>query len=249
MWKTVFISHIAEEKELAFFIKGFIEEAFLGLIEVFVSCDRDSENLGQKWLSSIRSSLKLCCLEIVLCSQKSIQNPWINFEAGAGWIRGIPVIPICHSGAEPSTLPVPLRLLPAAQANEKSSMILLLPVLAEAIGSKVPVYDFTDFVSRIKIFESQYLFWDDCNRIFSEIHAFNAQIVPTLKKGETFHIALQESEIRFFADRLPFLKSHVLIDLQKTGGVKMTNSGTFYDFDIVCLPRLRQTLIDPNFRV
>lgn len=249
MWKTVFISHIAEEKDLAFFVKSFVEEAFLGLIEVSISSDRDGLSARPKWPNNIANSRKSCCLEIILCSQKSIQNPWLSLEAEAGRARGIHVIALCHSGVEPLTLPAPLRLFQAAKANDISSMIRLLPVLAESIGSKVPIYDFTDFVNRIKLFESQHVFWDDCNRIFSEINACNGQIVPALKKGQTIHIALEESEISFFENRLPFLKSNVLIDLQRTGSVKMTNSGTFYYFNIVCLPRLRQTLIDPNFKV
>jgi len=44
--KIVFISHIKEEKELALQVKHFIEDAFLGIIDVFVSSDENSIPLG-----------------------------------------------------------------------------------------------------------------------------------------------------------------------------------------------------------
>lgn len=106
----VFISHITPEKEVAIAFKELIEESFLNMIEVFVSSDGESINMGQRWLESITVALKKCSIEIVLCSPQSVQRPWINFEAGAAWIRDIPVIPLCHSGMEPSKLPVPLNL-------------------------------------------------------------------------------------------------------------------------------------------
>ncbi len=205
MKNLVFISHIYEEKDIALLVKVFIEEAFLGLIDVFISSDKDSISLGQKWLNSITDSLKNCSIEIILCSPESIKRPWINFEAGAGWIRDIPVIPLCHSGIEPSNLPLPLNLLQAAKANEISSLNMLLPVLAQAIGSKDPTYDFTDFVKKVKDFEAQYTFWAQCNKIFHDIHQFNNQIIPALKSNKNINISLTDFDIRFFESFSPFL--------------------------------------------
>lgn len=95
----IFISHITEEKEIAIELKKLIEKKILGMMEVFVSSDENSIKLGHKWLEDITYALKNCVIEIILCSSESIKRPWINFEAGAGWIReNIPVIPLCHSG-------------------------------------------------------------------------------------------------------------------------------------------------------
>ena len=158
----VFISHITEEKEIAIAFKELIESNFLGMLDVFVSSDEDSIHMGQKWLDRISNGLKTCAIEIVLCSPISISRPWINFEAGAGWVRDIPVIPLCHSGIEPATLPIPLNLLQAAKANEVSSLKLIFPVLAQAIGAKTPNIDFDDFVAKVAKFEIRYTFWDAC---------------------------------------------------------------------------------------
>lgn len=95
---VVFISHITEEKEMAMELKKLIEESFLGMLDVFVSSDENSISSGSKWLDNITSALSSCAIELILCSPNSVKRPWINFEAGAGWVRDIPVIPLCHSG-------------------------------------------------------------------------------------------------------------------------------------------------------
>ncbi len=249
MKSLVFISHIFEEKDIAFLVKDFIEEAFLGMIDVFISSDKDSISLGQKWLNSITDSLKNCSIEIILCSPESIKRPWINFEAGAGWIRDIPVIPLCHSGIEPSNLPLPLNLLQAAKANEISNLNMLLPVLAQAIGSKNPSYDFTEFVKKVKDFEAQYTFWGQCNKIFQDINQFNNQIVPALKLNKNISISLTDFDIKFFESFSPFLKTHNLIDFKKIGGVQMTPTGTFYGCEINVLPDLQKIMNDTNFKI
>ncbi len=151
--KIVFISHIAEEKEIALELKVLIESSFLGMIDIFVSSDYESVHLGRKWLDDITSSLRNCDLEIIVCSPKSVERPWINFEAGAGWIRDIDVIPLCHSGMEPANLPVPLNLLQAGKATEESSLKGIFQTLANTIGSKIPNADFGVFIDKVKNFE------------------------------------------------------------------------------------------------
>lgn len=155
----VFISHITEERELAHKVKKLIEDSFLGMMEVFVSSDETSISAGSRWLDNISEALGTCSIELILCSPKSIQRPWINFEAGAGWVRGIPVIPLCHSGMEPSKLPIPLNLLQSIKLSEISGLKLLIPVLSKAINSNEPKIDFSDFIKDVSLFEEIYTFW------------------------------------------------------------------------------------------
>lgn len=145
----IFISHITEEKELALELKQLLEEKFLGMIEIFVSSDEESIALGTRWLDNISNALGSCAIELILCSPQSVKRPWINFEAGAGWIRNISVVPLCHSGMEPSKLPIPLNLLQAIRLSEVSGLKLLLPLIANAIGSAEPKVDFSDFVNKV----------------------------------------------------------------------------------------------------
>ena len=155
---VVFISHITEEKEMAVALKELIGESFLGMMEIFVSSDEESLPMGSRWLDNVTEALKTCSIELILCSPQSVKRPWINFEAGAGWIRDIPVIPLCHSGMEPGKLPVPLNLLQSAKIDDISSLKLIFHVLASAIGANIPKTVFDDFVVKMKELEKKYTF-------------------------------------------------------------------------------------------
>ena len=108
--KRVFISHISSEAQLSQHLKQRIERDFLGLVDIFVSSDQKSIQAGSKWLEEVDKALRSADLQIVMCSKESVGRPWVNFEAGAVWLRGIPVIPFCHSGLHLSDLPVPLSM-------------------------------------------------------------------------------------------------------------------------------------------
>jgi TIR domain len=244
----VFISHITEEKEIAVAFKELIESSFLGMLDVFVSSDEDSIRMGQKWLDRISNGLKTCTVEIVLCSPKSILRPWINFEAGAGWVRDIPVIPLCHSGIEPAKLPMPLNLLQAAKANEVSSLKLIFPVLAEAIGAKTPNIDFSDFVAKVDEFEVRYTFWDACNAAFIQINSFNDSIISVLKSGNSFAIALTETEINYLLGLMEFLNKNNILALVRSGGVNVGPGGMTHHCSITPLAEFSRVVRDPHFK-
>ena len=244
----VFISHITEEKEIAIAFKELIESSFLGMLDVFVSSDEDSIHMGQKWLDRISNGLKTCAIEIVLCSPKSILRPWINFEAGAGWVRDIPVIPLCHSGIEPAKLPMPLNLLQAAKANEVSSLKLVFPVLAQAIGAKTPSIDFSNFVAKVAEFEIRYTFWDSCNGAFAQINNFNGSIVSALKSGNPIAMDLTETEINYLLGPIEFLAKNNILNLVRSGGVTVGSRGMTHGCTLAPLSELNKVVHDPHFK-
>jgi hypothetical protein len=245
----LFISHITEEKELAIAFKNLVESQFLGMLDVFVSSDENSIGMGQRWLDNITAALKSCAVEVILCSPQSIRRPWINFEAGAGWIRDIPVIPLCHSGIEPSQLPMPLNLLQAAKAAEIGSLKLVFPVLANALGAKCPSVDFSSFTDLVKEFETKYTFWDACNHAFIQLKQFKDTIIPILKQGQSVALTLTETDFNYLAGIVSFLANQNILALSKTGGMHMTGTGTFYNCALSPLPRLEAILTDKNFKV
>src|SRR5204862_2624591 len=100
-----------DETELAQWLKTRLDRDFLATLFIFVSTDRSTIEAGRKWLDEVDKALKRADLQIVLCSRASVGRPWVNFEAGAVWLRGIPVIPVCHSGLRAENLPVPLSML------------------------------------------------------------------------------------------------------------------------------------------
>ena len=155
MKKTpIFISVIDEEKTVALSLKKLLETIFIEVVDVFVAFDPISLPPGKKWLEEISIALQRCEVEFVIASPLSVKKPWINFEAGAGWIRKIPVIPLCHSGMEKGKLPRPLCDLQAALLTDETDMRSVLPVVADKIGSAVPKCDFSEFFKIINEFEA-----------------------------------------------------------------------------------------------
>lgn len=220
----VFISHITEEKELAIELKRLIEESFLGMLEVFVSSDEDSITSGSRWLDNITEALKNCVIELILCSPESVKRPWINFEAGAGWIREINVIPLCHSGMEVSNLPIPLNLLQAVKISDIASLKLIFPVLANAIGAKCPKIIFDDFVYRVKQLEERYTYWNVINKGLKEFSSKYNNLFTIIKQMDII-VNLQETDLKELRIILDWFIKNELIIIQETHNVSLTTEG------------------------
>jgi hypothetical protein len=152
--RRVFISHIHEEGEIAIALKKLIESAFLGMVDAFVSSSPKSIKAGRKWLSEVTDALKECSVEVILASPEAVTRPWINFEAGCGWIRDIPVIPLCHSGMTKNKLPVPLNELQAVSAISPEDIHMVFATIAEAIPCDLPDFDPSEFIAVVEGFES-----------------------------------------------------------------------------------------------
>jgi len=244
----VFISHINAEKEIAIKFKELIEEHFLGLIDVFVSSDGKSIKMGKKWMSDISNALQGCVIEIMISSPISIQRPWINFEAGAGWVRNIPVIPLCHSGMTPSKLPIPLNLLQATKATDATGLQNIFSELANAIGAKTPEVDLGEFIGIVGKFERQYTFMKRCNEAFEEINALDSKIIPTLKSGQNMVVYLTELQISKLSPCVDFLKRENVLDFQRLGNSQMTTTGVYYDCRFSLMSKFKETMADPDFK-
>lgn len=152
----VFVSHISQEAKLAELLKTQISHDFLGMIDVFVSSDSTSITVGSKWLNDIDAALKNAKVELIICSEDSVSRPWINFEAGAGWVKGIPIVPICHTGLRPVDLPIPLNMLQGIQASDSAGLQRVYELLAKQLGCAVPNQAFADFIQSVKGFEREY---------------------------------------------------------------------------------------------
>lgn len=153
---NVFISHITEESKLAAIFKTHIVVDFLGLVNVFVSSDTSSISAGANWLTSIDAALREACIELIICSKASIKRPWINFEAGAGWMRGIPIVPICHTGLRLRDLAMPLSVLQAIETNSIEGLGQIYSLIAKKLGVATPQVDFGIIATEIKVFEEKY---------------------------------------------------------------------------------------------
>ncbi len=128
----VFISHTAEEASLASVLKDWIESTFLGQVDVFVSGHDISS--GEQWFRRLGEELTDAKAMLVLCSERSVSRPWINFEAGAGHVKGVPVIPICFGGVSKDTLPAPLLFFQGLDVGAEDFGVRVIGDLAKHLG-------------------------------------------------------------------------------------------------------------------
>lgn len=147
----VFISHSTEEANLASVLKDWIESAFIDQVEVFVSSEDVDILAGEQWFQRVEEALADTNVLLIICSPESVYKAWINFEAGAGWLKGVPVIPICHSGMQKGTLPVPLSFFQALNLEDDAFVEKIMSALAKHFGfSREPRIPYKEMAADIK---------------------------------------------------------------------------------------------------
>src|ERR1043165_1719328 len=132
---NLFISHVTVESKLADLLQARIAQDFIGLVKVFVSSDHLSIPAGTKWLTGVMQALRSAHLHVILCSHAPTSRPWIQFEARAAHLRGVPILPVCHSGLTCAQLPVPLSEYEGIQAADPEGLRTLYRTIAAALGS------------------------------------------------------------------------------------------------------------------
>lgn len=157
----LFLSYAHVESRFADFIAEKVARDFIGLARIWVASD-GGVIAGSKWLSDVTRALAESHMHLVLCSPESITRQWISFETGAAYVRGIPIIPLCHSGLLPNQLPVPLGELQAILlGNPKkeggvSGFERLYQAIADHLGSDVPRVNFDEYEDRFSRLEQIY---------------------------------------------------------------------------------------------
>lgn len=148
----IFISHISEEKSLALVLKGWLESTFLGQCKVFVSSDPADIPAGTKWLDKINGAMDDSKLLIILYSPQSKLRPWINFEAGCGWVKNIPIMPICHSGLKVSEIGAPISSFQGLETEAVDFTNNFFGAIAKHAGfSKTPRIAIDEFMKELNV--------------------------------------------------------------------------------------------------
>jgi hypothetical protein len=131
---NVFLSHINEEAQVASILKQWIESSLDR--DVHVSGEAQNIQLGEKRLAEVDRALSAAQVVLLLCSERSIGRPWINFESGCAWFKRVPVIAVCHCGCSTADLPPPLGSFPAFDLTDAASCQALLESLAKHLRRK-----------------------------------------------------------------------------------------------------------------
>jgi hypothetical protein len=135
----IFISHIHEEAEIGVAVKSIVEDVFSrDGVRAFLSSDSLDIPAGRKWLDEIASQLDKARVVVSLLSPTSIRRPWVNIELGAAWIKGIRVIPFCHSGLSVNELPRPFGDFNAVGFDDDNAVERLLGGIADGFGLTHP---------------------------------------------------------------------------------------------------------------
>lgn len=147
----IFISHISDEQRLAIVMKEWIESSFLCQIDVFVSSDPKDIPAGSKWLEKINNALDESQLIIILYSPISRTRPWINFEAGCGWIKNVPIIPVCHSGLKVTEIGAPISSFQGVEIDDDKFVAKFLDAICRHAGfEKYPRIDENIFLKELR---------------------------------------------------------------------------------------------------
>ena len=238
----VFISHISEEARIAQLIKSQVATDFLGMIDVFVSSDQVSISVGSKWLDEVNDALKDAQIELLLCSKISVSRPWINFEAGAGWVKGIPIVPICHTGMRLVDLPLPLNMLQGIEASDVAGWQRVYQLLANKLGSAVPTPKFDRLVSDVRTFEQEYGLLRDVSASVRALIKLLPPLAPMFQPNPMHRAAngdVSDLVLDKMRQHLDLLQSKLML-AYATGGNKMvfgaSGGGNMIDLNIEMKP-------------
>ncbi len=130
----ILISHISEEALFALLLKDFIESTFLGQFEVSLNSNSGARGVGDKWLVELDGDLTTAEHLLVLCSPKSIRQPWVHFQFGCAWTKSKPITCLCHSGLDMVGLPSHLRIFEVLEVDDDDFMEQLFNDLAKRFG-------------------------------------------------------------------------------------------------------------------
>jgi hypothetical protein len=136
---NIFVSHVTEDAEVAGLLKETLEDDFAQGIELFVSSEVGAMHGGEKWLDAIQLQLQRSKAVIVLCSTVSIERPWVQFEVGAAWMKGLPIIPVCHSGLTLEHLKAPLAQMHGLELGEKQGVQCLYTTISRLLERRQDV--------------------------------------------------------------------------------------------------------------
>jgi len=146
----LFISHSSADAELARGLQQELDRSFLGTVESFNSSERGSLAPGEPWLEEIESNLRSADALIALMTPAGLRSPWVNFEAGAVWLReGSTVIPCCAGQSRKEALPAPYSYLQALDLDTAADIESLFELISKLSGLVCPQIAFEAVAERL----------------------------------------------------------------------------------------------------
>lgn len=154
---VVFVSHIHEDAAIAGCLKAFLDRAFAGVFDIFVSGDGASIKAGDNWSAKLESALTEASLVIALMSPAAMDRRWIYFECGGAYFARKRVIPVSCRTLKVPQLEPPLSWLQAVDGVQPAAVEQLIHTIATTHGLDTPECDCAELAA--------YLAGQPCARI------------------------------------------------------------------------------------
>jgi hypothetical protein len=132
------MSFIHEEERVASVVNSFIPLILGQTVNTFMSSDKNAIYAGEDWMKRIFKELRTAKVLISMLSPDSVKRPWINFEAGAAWMRNAKVIPVCFGGLTIDRLPKPYSSLQAVEIETHQGAHYLFSSIAHHFDLSLP---------------------------------------------------------------------------------------------------------------
>jgi hypothetical protein len=135
--KLIFLSHAAVDEGIAAHLKEVIEATLPGT-SVFVSSDPEDLRPGDPWVDVILDNLRAAKLVLVLATQRGLSRKWVWYESGAGWSRGVRVVPCCVGKLRKGELPAPFSSFQALNIDEEDGYRRFINTVADEFALPHP---------------------------------------------------------------------------------------------------------------
>jgi hypothetical protein len=133
---VIFFSHSSKDAEALKHLKQRFVELTADTIEVFLSSDGQSIRLGKNWLARVEEALKGAKAMFVFLTPNSMASPWVYFESGHAYSKGIDVVPVGLFGVDVGTIPPPLSTLQGFNATGADSLNNIIAKVNELFTTK-----------------------------------------------------------------------------------------------------------------
>lgn len=107
-----------------------------GAIDVFLSSDGQSIQLGRNWVHRIQEALDDAKLMVVFVTPNALRSNWTFFESGFAYAKRIRVVPVGFLGQDLTILPPPLALLQGFNIFSQDGLDNLIALVNEEFGHK-----------------------------------------------------------------------------------------------------------------
>lgn len=107
-------------------------------------------------------------------------------------------------------------------------------------------------IRKVEEFEKDNTFWEKTNEIFKNIHSYNKEIIPALKKlktGFTYQINIPEDDVNYLASLIEFLEKHNILKIDTKLAAARGPEGTFYLCYLVLLEKFHDVVNSKEFNV